>query len=264
MISKTLSNTARLLLAVPLALVILLFFGEFVTPIVQATVALLAGWIQFLRRVLPAITLNPAGIAMFAVCSGLIVFTTQRFCAWMYGAFRTRRPVDSPWPAVWPWRWSLGIYCGLWLLFLTAMSVTGVAHQVGWLWRSETPVIAARQRGYGRWHLETPATRLLEYGQKNGWSTGDFRWLTGDGSNFFPGRGAGTVPERWHVVLVEKEPGKVAAAFLTFRDPELSRKHGYFRVTPAGLSEGPIERMAEDIRSFGSPATPPGQPVPLR
>jgi hypothetical protein len=56
--------------------------------------------------------------------------------------------------------------------------------------------------------------------------------------------------ERFHVVFIETKLGTTDAVFIAHRESELRHKYGYHRVTPKGVTDGPIERMSEDIRSF--------------
>lgn len=99
-----------------------------VVPI-QIAFHLTFGWFWFLRRVLPEAHVNPAAVMFFLLATILVVAAIH----WL------GRSLSAVRGGRWPRRWSLGVYASTWLLFLTAMGVTGVAHQAGWLWRSGEP-----------------------------------------------------------------------------------------------------------------------------
>lgn len=247
MIGKALLFAAKIVLYLFLLLVVASLLP--VGVLFEMIFTLAFGWFQFLRRVLPEVTLNPASIGMVVICSGLLLWGTQRFCCWLYQSFRVRQPAESVWPSAWPWRWSVGIYCGLWLLFLTSMSVTGITHQIGWLVRSEKPIIENR-RPRERWELKRMADQVSESCQQAGWEAQTVRMVCEVAFEKYGPRRVDSTGERFHVVFIETKLGTTDAVFIAHRESELRDKYGYQRVTPNGVTEGPIERMSEDVRSF--------------
>ncbi len=247
MISKPIRFAAKLIFGLFL---LMLLFDIFSAAVLFKTIfALGFGWFQFLARVLPEVTFSPAAIGMAVICSGLFLWGTQRFCSWLFGSFRSRDSTGSAWPATWPWRWSVGIYCGLWLLFLTSMSVTGVAHQIGWLIRSDKPIIENRY-AKERMMMKNAARQVKEQGELGGWESQALRKACDQYLGYYAAPSGETAKERWQTVLIETKAGKTEAVFLAYRAPDLRAKYGYQRVTPKEVTAGPIDSMAEDIRTF--------------
>lgn len=253
MIGKALLFAAKVVLWLFLALFVLALFGPIIVPLVEILFTILIGWIKFLGRVLPEVSLNPSAIAFAIICSGLLIWAAQWFCGWLYVHFRSRLAPDSPWPVAWPWHWSVGLYCGVWLSFLTSMSVTGVAHQVGWLVRSEQPIIENR-RPREKWEIGMVANQLSASCERMKWDSQTVRAACKESLERNAFRQGEPLEERWHTVFIETKFGAVEAVFIAYRDAELRRKYGYRRVTPQGVDDGPIERLAEDIRTVAAKA----------
>ncbi len=79
---------------------------------------LLFGWFSFLRRNLPLVTVNWAGLA-----TGLAILAIT--LAAMHVFFRSWRP--------WRFRWTVMIVLALAVLFAAGFSTIGLARHVGWL-----------------------------------------------------------------------------------------------------------------------------------
>lgn len=252
MIGKALIVVVKVILWLFLLLFVLAFFGWLIIPLVQVLFTMLVGWGNFLSRVLPEVSLNPSAIAIAIICSGLLVWGVQRFCGWLYGHYRVRQAADSPWPAVWPWRWTVGIYCGLWLLFLASMSVTGVTHQIGWLVRSGNPVFELQRR----YDLQRAADHVRTRCERTGWNSRTVRAACEEAGRIFSPRGGESLEEHWQMIFIENGAGAMAVVFLAHRDPGLRIKHGYQRVTPTGVTAGPIDRLPGDIRTFSVKVEP--------
>lgn len=249
MIGKTLMFAAKIVFG--LFLLMLLFDLLPGAALFKMVFALGFGWIQFIGRVLPEASFNPAAIGMVVICSGLFLWGTQRFCSWLFGSFRSQASTGSAWPSAWPWRWSVGIYCGLWLLFLTSMSVTGMAHQIGWLVRSDKPIVENR-RPRERWEIGAVARHLDAKCGQSGWDGHAVRAACDEAIKSNSARRDDALNERWHVVFIERPAGAIQAVFIAYRDAELRSKYGYYRVTPTGVTNGPIYHVAEDIRTFAA------------
>ncbi len=249
MIGKALLFAAKVLLGLFLLLFGLALFGPIIVPLVTFLFIMLVGWINFLSRVLPEVSLNPYAISFAIICSGLLIWGAQWFCGWLYGQYRSRMAADSTWPPAWPWRWTVGSYCGLWLLFLASMSVTGVTHQVGWLVRSDKPILVSsfpRERV----HLINAASHISAGCRQAQWESRGVRAACKESLERRAASQDESWAERWNLVVIEARPGAVQAVFFAYRDPDLAHKYGYRRVTPDGIADGPFERMAEDIRAI--------------
>lgn len=258
MIGKSILFAAKAVLYLFLALFVLSMFGWLLVPLFQILVTLLLGWVAFLSRVLPQVSLNLSAVAFAIICSGLLLWGGQWFCGWLYGQVRSRLATDSPWPAAWPWRWTGGIYCGLWLLFLASMAITGVTHQIGWLIRSDKPIIVNRF-ARERMHLITAASQISAGCKQAQWESRGVRSACKESLEGRAIRQDESWPERWNLVVIEAKSGPVHAVFFAYRDPDLARRYGYRRITPDGVADSPIERLAEDIRTFVAKADVPAK-----
>jgi hypothetical protein len=96
---------------------------------VDALVALVFGWMSFLKRTAPDVSWNWDLIGMAVFCSAVIIVLGHRFASWVTTSIAAKRGLDWRWP----WKWTC---CGLAMVglsFLVGMSVGGAAHQIGWL-----------------------------------------------------------------------------------------------------------------------------------
>lgn len=108
--------------------------------IVQIPFHLFAGWAFFLFRTLPGVTINPAQ-CLFGVLLVIGVFGSLYWFGRSVTADRSRK-----WNAK---------HAGLivWLVlasFVIGLGATGVAHQIGWLFRSPEPLIGGSMRAVRR------------------------------------------------------------------------------------------------------------------
>jgi hypothetical protein len=101
----------------------------------QASYALVAGWVHFLARVLPQITVNANGVLTGVV--GLLAFVAglHLFARWFYAA-----SPDAP-PHRWQFRWTLGLTALVVVMFAAGIATVGTLHQIGWLATSPVPLI---------------------------------------------------------------------------------------------------------------------------
>ena len=91
------------------------------------------GWIFYLHRVLPQLTVSPAGVVTAVVCLAGVGFGTHAFLTWLYGA--VRGPDSAPWRK----KWSAQLVAGVLLMFVAGIGMIGVVHQTGWLITSPEP-----------------------------------------------------------------------------------------------------------------------------
>jgi hypothetical protein len=87
------------------------------------------GWMTFLTRTLPKVTVDWGGVSMLLLCVFLAGAVGHNFCAWLWkGSGRE---------GAWRLKWTAMGLAGVVLLFAAGTAFTGVTHQVGWLLRSE-------------------------------------------------------------------------------------------------------------------------------
>lgn len=108
----------------PILLLLILFLGYVPTPL-QAAAYIGFGWIAYIRKTLPTMSIawRPAMLCAIALC--LAAHGLHRaFCGWA----RRRDP-----EAQWPFRTTAKMVFMILLLFGAAISATGITHEIGWL-----------------------------------------------------------------------------------------------------------------------------------
>src|SRR5688572_7601827 len=76
--------------------------------------ALPLGWLNFLKRTVPEVTVNWSGIGMVILCSALILICLHS----LLSALTQKR---------FRLQWSVGIFASLWLLFCLIIAVAGLS-----------------------------------------------------------------------------------------------------------------------------------------
>jgi len=134
-----------------LALVFVLFLS---LPLLPPTLAYLVvrlpwGWINFLRRVLPEVSVNWSGIGMVIVCSAVAMGCLHWLCGWFYSHLRAGAgELGATVGPRWSRRWTFALYVGFWILFCIVMGAAGVARQSIWLLESQEPLRVERVSHY--------------------------------------------------------------------------------------------------------------------
>ena len=129
---KRIAILSGMLLAIVMAA--LLYPAEFLT----LSGALLFGWINFLRRVVPQAEVNWPGILTGLVFVVLLVAVLHLFAGWCYrvGASPGRR---------WRFRWTLSMALALFLMFVAGYSTIGLARHVGWICSSRAALLDVKE-----------------------------------------------------------------------------------------------------------------------
>lgn len=195
---------------------------------------LFTGWISFLTRVVPQMTVNWSGIGMGVVCSALLIAGMHWLCQWLY-AHWTRQGSDEA-DTRWRWTWTASLYGGLWLLFLAAMGVTGVVHQVGWLAASKEPLYIVRSGASALYYLRTAVMNVNMAGEEEGWKPVETRRAV-QASRFGGRREPRPVEDIQFLYLEERAGDKLAAVILFYRDPKKQERLGFTLITPDGSPE---------------------------
>jgi hypothetical protein len=136
-----------------LVFILLLLGGINLLPLLEIASAVLFGWVSFLTRVLPLVSLNADLTVMALVCILLVGVGTHWFLQWIaQQAALTSCPTSNSFH--WPWKWT---WCGLaaiGLTFFVGSAVVGMVHQVGWVIGSGEPWFEAKGRAALTAHIE--------------------------------------------------------------------------------------------------------------
>ena len=98
---------------------------------------LLFGWVPFLWRAVPRVTVSPTGAATFAV----LLAASAVLAHWSGRRLFPRENGEG-----WSWR-STAAACGLLIgLFAAGLAATGFGHQVGWMVRSPVPLVEGQRQ----------------------------------------------------------------------------------------------------------------------
>lgn len=208
------------------------------------------GWWEFLKRVVPQVTVSWTGLGMVAVCSVLIVAGLNHLCAWLY---RQRQGSHAAETAPWRWQWSLSLYALLWLLFLAAIGVTGFVHQLGWLLTSKEPWAVKRaHRGILRMDLRNAALEIQRLGEDVGWEIPALQKAFFASEVLFYRRGV-LLQEELQVVFIPSLDNKFAAGIIFHRDVAKREKAGIVVVELAGqqaYEERPFAELPKVLARF--------------
>jgi hypothetical protein len=98
------------------AIFILLLIAGVLLPL-AALGTLPFGWLNFLKRTVPEVTVNWSGIGMVILCSGLILVCFHS----LLSALTKKR---------FRFRWSVSIFASLWLLFCLIIAVAGISRTI--------------------------------------------------------------------------------------------------------------------------------------
>jgi hypothetical protein len=222
-----LKNVLRFIVYGFLLLLVVAIFLPLLGSGLQLLGLLLFGWIGFLRRVIPQVTVSWSGIGMVLACSALIVGGMHWLCAWIQTARQTK---DSPITKRWRWSWTLSIYFALWLLFLTAMAATGFVHQAVWLMASKEPLMVQRRhRSATRIELSQTARQVLNSAVDADWNLAMTRqeFFANTGRTPFRGK---LLAEEFDVLFIPGLQDKLAGAVVFHRDPVERQKTGFIVV----------------------------------
>lgn len=105
------------------------------------------GWVFYLARVVPLIRVRWELVCSAAVYVIALLVGSHYFLRWVYREMH--KPTDdSPTVALirWRWRWTLGGFLVIVLMFTSGMAAIGVAHQTAWLAMSPEPMFEHRGR----------------------------------------------------------------------------------------------------------------------
>ncbi|QDV36405.1 DUF1559 family PulG-like putative transporter [Tautonia plasticadhaerens] len=165
---------SRYVIGTLLTLFVLLFLisAGFFLPF-DFAVALVLGWVFYLGRVLPQVTVDWVGVTTGVLCLALLVVGSHAFLGWLYGQVRAEGDEGEATGGRWKPRWTASMAVIVVLMFVAGISATGVVHQVGWLLTSGRPVVqfgspSAMWRAQSTNNLKQIALGLANYESAHG------------------------------------------------------------------------------------------------
>lgn len=99
-------------------------------------------WIFFLKRVAPQLHVRWDLLASTALYAAALLVGSHLFLRWLYREFN-KSPggaAAAATPGRWKWRWTLGGFAIVFLMFAAGTAAVGIAHQAAWLARSPDPI----------------------------------------------------------------------------------------------------------------------------
>jgi hypothetical protein len=122
-----------------------LFLLVIVLPIVgsfsKASAVLLwlpSGWWFFLKRNLAHVSVNWTLLASGVLCSAIVVIVGHRLLSALWLRWQQIRQLGAS-ARQWRWKWTLGFYAAIWLLFAIAFGAAGVFRHTAWVMREKGP-----------------------------------------------------------------------------------------------------------------------------
>ena len=195
--------------------------------VIEVPIVLGLGWIAFLGRTLPAVTVNPGGLATGALFALGFGVAAHRWLGWLRGAVA---PEGSRWPA----RWTAALVGGFVLTFVVAIAAAGIAHQVGWLVSGRDPVLQSTWDDHRARGRRDDLCRQVLQGAGEGPRTWIRRaWTSGRVAD---------LSDSYRVLLVEDLDG--GTALVVPRDPGEMGRHGFTR---CGVETGQASLAAEEL-----------------
>jgi len=202
-----------------LAIMILACLGP---GLLMLPVTLLFGWIAASIRILAVATAQPGTLVWSGLALGMLLAGTHWLGAWVWRGSRLGAEGGN-----WPWRWTLMLHGGLMAVLFAAMSVVGVAHQLGWLIASGEPLYARPAKHRDRNAMYLAGQAIEDLGGKLNWNITAMRtqvWSSVPDAK--------DSSERMRTIFLEATNGRPACALVFPRDPNSFQWAGLLVVGP--------------------------------
>ncbi len=118
------------------------------------------GWWHFLKRNISQVTWSWSLIATSLICSVGIFFLGNWLLRALWAQIQQRAHPGQP-RQHWPWRWTICIYAGVWLMFAITLGAGGVFRHTSWLLNYRQPWYQARDNSFVRFRQLEGEVRLL-------------------------------------------------------------------------------------------------------
>jgi hypothetical protein len=150
---------------------------------------ILIGWVLFPIHTIPKMTWEPTAFVVAAAALVMLVAVTHWLAGWLYNH---RNEIDEgdkssfvetttnvlP-PPRWRFRWSISLVGIVVLLFACGISIIVMIHQIGWLARSDKPIITSSGREAVR--------RIISNNQLKQIGLGLYNYATANKKRLLPG-----------------------------------------------------------------------------
>lgn len=156
---------------IAIGLVLALMFIGLTAP-VEAAFFLAVGWVFFLAKVLPQMTVSWPSVATAIVALGVFIAGFHRLATWWSAATPVIDGAPAP-QSAWQWRWTLSAAAAVILSFAAGIAIVGASHQFVWMATSDQPLAEnswkdLHGRMEGRNKLQQIGISLHDYETANG------------------------------------------------------------------------------------------------
>lgn len=136
----------------------------------DVTIAIVLGWVSFVRRVFPLVTIDWLNTALFIGSLVGLVVLLHAFLRWLYRE-------TSGGARSWSLRWTAMTVVTTVLMFVAGISMIGVVHQVSWVAVGAEPMTtrALPNTGHSAIHLAVIGNQF-EYGSGRWWPYAGHSW----------------------------------------------------------------------------------------
>lgn len=141
-------SRAGCLVAVLIAFLLIVEVGSYgFFPALKVPLLLAFGWIRYLNRVIPLITPNWGALIVGVIGLGLLVVGVHFFLRWLYRSWNHGEVEAAIAERKWYTRWTIVGTVLFILMFATSIAFIGTVHQLGWLIKSDEPMMVSSWAG---------------------------------------------------------------------------------------------------------------------
>ena len=120
-------------------LVLAAFFTSLVFP-VEFVFYLVLGWLWFLKRTIPQMTIEPAAVAVAGGSLVVLTIVAHGLAEWLFGSFHASPIAER---RRWRFRWTMASVLLVVFTFAAGIAMIGTFHQVWWLVSSKEPLLTS-------------------------------------------------------------------------------------------------------------------------
>ena len=128
---------------------------------IEPLFVLLFGWVPFMFRTLPKVTVDWGAVSGAMLCALLLAIGAHLFLSWFHRELRNTGGAAGT-HGRWRTRWTIAGLAIVLLMFVSGIAATGITHQTAWLATSPRPIISYSRERTNRVHC---ASNLRQIGQ---------------------------------------------------------------------------------------------------